>query len=120
MWNWITRWESSVRHTAKADAPPAKRQTRDVSGRYVSLYRYLENRYADTVVLSFGQIEDLLGFALPDIARTHRPWWTMTDASVEASPYSDAWIQAGRTATPNLLAKNVAFERTVSPKPRVR
>ena len=33
-------------------------------GKYKSLYQYLENRYANTVVLTFAQIEDLLGFTL--------------------------------------------------------
>ena len=31
-------------------------------GKYKSLYQYLENRYANRVVLTFAQIEDLLGF----------------------------------------------------------
>jgi hypothetical protein len=32
------------------------------SGRYRVFQTYLEARYADTVVLTFRQIEDLLGF----------------------------------------------------------
>ncbi len=43
-------------------------------GKYKSLYQYLENRYANTVVLTFAQIEDLLGFTLPDSARVHQEW----------------------------------------------
>ena len=35
-------------------------------GKYHGLYDYLKNRYADTVVLTFQQVEDLLGFTLPD------------------------------------------------------
>jgi len=41
-------------------------------GTYTSLYQYVENRYANTVVLTFAHIEDLLGFPLPDSARVHR------------------------------------------------
>jgi hypothetical protein len=44
-------------------------------GEHKSLYQYLENRYANTVVLTFAQIEDLLGFTLPDSARVHQEWW---------------------------------------------
>jgi hypothetical protein len=40
-----------------------------MSGKYLLLSGYLQNRYADTVVLTFGQIESLLGFSLPDQAR---------------------------------------------------
>jgi len=36
---------------------------------YRSLHKYLDSRYADTVVLRFAEIEDLLGFALPHRAR---------------------------------------------------
>ena len=39
--------------------------------KYKALYEYLDNRYANTVVLTFAQIEDLLGFTLPDPARVH-------------------------------------------------
>jgi len=119
MWKWITRWESVPRERATAGAPAAKRHTGDVSGTYVSLYKYLENRYADVVVLTFGQIEDLLGFALPDLARTYDAWWTLTDPHVDAPP-SDAWTRAGRTATPNLLAQTVVFERTATLRPGLR
>ena len=82
-----------------------------MSGKYLLLHKYLENRYANTVVLTFAEIEDLLGFTLPDLAgcaasggRTGRP--TMTGPH-----YSDSWILASRTATPNLLARTVVFER---------
>jgi hypothetical protein len=81
-----------------------------MSGPYQSLYKYLVNRYADTVVLTFAQIEDLLGFSLPDGARLHQEWWTR--ANPEQSSHADAWILASRTATPNLLARTVMFDRT--------
>lgn len=84
---------------------------RAMTGKYVLLYKYLENRYANSVVLTFAQIEDLLGFALPDEARHDREWWTDA-AAIDAGPrYSDAWQLASRTALPNLPAKIVAFDR---------
>ena len=111
MWKWITRWESVPRARATADAPAAKRHTGDVSGTYASLYKYLENRYANTVVLTFAEIEDLLGFTLPDLARLHQEWWTNADPHTDRPSYSDSWILASRTARPNLLAQTVVFER---------
>ncbi len=36
-------------------------------------------RIANTVVLTFAQIEDLLGFTLPDSARVHQEWWANKD-----------------------------------------
>ncbi|MGH9347465.1 MAG: DUF7662 domain-containing protein [Vicinamibacterales bacterium] len=81
------------------------------SGKYRFLHKYLEGRYADRVVLTFRQIEDLLGFALPDPARTDPAWWTIAAGSGAESGFSDAWTLASRTASPNLLARTVVFER---------
>jgi hypothetical protein len=82
-----------------------------VPAEYLSLYKYLDNRFADTVVLTFSQIEDLLGFTLPALARLHKEWWGNVDADGPSSAHSRSWIQASRTATPNLLAQSVVFER---------
>ncbi|MBI3263842.1 MAG: hypothetical protein HYZ58_11925 [Acidobacteria bacterium] len=89
----------------------ATRQGRITSGKYLALYEYLENRYANTVVLTFAEIEDLLGFTLPDLARLREEWWTDTDPDTARPSYSDSWILASRTARPNLLAQTVVFER---------
>ena len=83
-----------------------------MSGKYRLLYKYLQDRYADTVVLTFWQIESLLGFALPDSARVNQQWWTNAEVTAAGTNYSDSWILAGRVATPNLLAQTVVFERT--------
>lgn len=82
-----------------------------MSGKYALLYKYLDDRFADTVVLTFAEIEDLLGFSLPDQARLTQEWWTDRDASAAGPSYSDSWILASRTAVPNLPARTVAFER---------
>ena len=84
---------------------------RAMTGKYVLLYEYLEHRHANTVVLTFAEVEDLLGFPLPDQARRDREWWTDADASRAAAPHSDAWILASRTAVPNLTAQTVVFDR---------
>ncbi len=96
--------------------PDVTRRAPPVSGKYASLHQYLQNRYADVVVLTFGQIEDLLGSTLPELARTTRLWWGAVAATAGVPDHSDAWTLAGRTATPNLLARNVVFERTVAPR----
>ena len=112
MWNWITT--RFPRRTGQEPAEPlaltlALEHPR-APGRYGSLQAHLKRRYADVVVLTFRQIEDLLGFPLPHVARTRREWWT-SDGEGEQPPHSDAWKLAGRTATPNLSAQTVAFAR---------
>jgi hypothetical protein len=81
---------------------------RRVPREFLPLYEYLEHRYASLVVLTFEQIESLIGFALPEAAVTDVSWWTGESA---ADPQTGAWRVTGRLATPNLLAGNVAFER---------
>lgn len=94
--------------------PPEEKPTaprRAMTGKYRLLYDYLEARYANTVVLTFAEIEDLLGFALPGPARLQREWWTAASNEAAGSRYSDSWILARRSAVPNLQAKTVVFER---------
>ena len=78
---------------------------------YRSLYQYLDNRFADTVVLTFAQIEALLGFTLPALARLRPDWWATPETDAVPSSQSRSWIEASRTATPNLRAQSVTFER---------
>jgi hypothetical protein len=109
--DWMKKRGSTASHQRGAAGETAKPQGRVMSGQYLQLYRYLENRYANTVVLTFAEIEDLLGFALPDQARLHQEWWTDAETSLAAPNYSDSWILASRTAVPNLAARIVVFER---------
>jgi len=96
----------------RVDTPRARPPT--LTGKYAPLHKYLEDRYADMVVLSFGQIESLLGFALPESARTKPEWWSADTTPVDPTSCSAAWTLAGRSARPNLFAQNVAFERAAT------
>jgi hypothetical protein len=116
MWKWFTRRESIAQHVpavsgAERNTSTMPGRAAEVASKYAALHKYLANRYADMVVLTFSQLEDLLGFALPDSARTRHEWWTSTDRDADQSSCADAWILAGRTAKPNLQARTVTFER---------
>jgi hypothetical protein len=108
---WLgTRW----RRPAPVPQPvtaivPKERTTVCVPPEYRALYAYLEHRYASVVVLTFEQIESLIGSPLPAPARTERNWWT--GDAVDLQRQSATWTGAGRTATPNLSARTVTFER---------
>jgi len=99
MFGWLKRRGWPAR--GEREAPPERRVARPpervVPGKYQLLHKYLEERFAGTVVLTFAEVEDLIGSALPDQARTEAEWWTNALSS--------------RTATPNLLAQTVAFVR---------
>ena len=79
------------------------------AGEYRLLYRYLRDRFADSVVLTFDQIEDLIGFPLPESARQREEWWAC--AGVTPSAQSDSWVLANRSAVVHLSAKIVVFDR---------
>ena len=97
MLDWLKRRRSTdaARRDAQAETP--KPHGRVMSGKYVLLYKYLENRYADTVVLTFAEIEDLLGFPLPEQARLQREWWTDREPNVgQLLGFLDTRQQDGR------------------------
>jgi hypothetical protein len=98
--------EPSMTRVVPDETHPARQ-----CGVYQPLYKYLQNRYATTVVLKLSEIEDILGFALPASARTDRAWWTVADPNTSTGAYHGAWTSAKRTAVPNFLAGTVVFER---------
>ena len=65
MWKWIRRREWIAPRLATSDRPVAEhllgialRTTAKVPGKYAPLHAYLTNRYADSVVLTFGPSVD--------------------------------------------------------------
>ena len=86
-------------------------QSSITSGPYRVFFEYLENRYANRLVLTFTQIEDLLGSALPAEAHLDSGWWTDAEVDLGQPRRSDCWLLARRTATPNLPARVVTFAR---------
>ena len=115
MWQWLKRRNMIARaESAPTSTAPQRRRQ---AGADQLLFDYLEDRYAQTVVLTFQQIEDLLGSGLPEPARQDRGWWlepqtSATAATTAGTPGATrAWTLAGRTASPNLQAQTVTFER---------
>jgi hypothetical protein len=104
----LDRWSRtevpvSLRVTPPDEAKPS------VPAAYMPLFTYLDRRYAGTVVLTFEQIEALLGFAPPSPAFSDAAWWTGADEANDR--HSAAWTAARRTAAPHLSARIVSFER---------
>ena len=113
MLDWMKRRRMTVTRPREAATEAPRPPGRVMSGQYLLLYNYLENRYANTVVLTFAEIEDLLGFTLPDPARVQKEWWTGAEGA-PAAAHSSSWTLARRTASPNLLAQTVVFERAAA------
>ena len=114
--HWLKWWKRSTAGLKRCQNPlvAAVAPTvlpRPVSGEFFELYTYLKNRYAETVVLTFEQMEALLGRALPPPARIDRAWWIAAGTDPAAARHRDAWMLAHRTAAPNFAAGIVVFER---------
>lgn len=64
-------------------------------GKYDPLRRFLENATSSVAgtTLSFGQIEQILGEALPYTARHQGSWWANTLRS-GTYPQSSSWLEA--------------------------
>ena len=101
-----------------APTPPLTVHEVKVPAEYRALHKYLNDRYADTVVLSFDQIEALLGHPLPELAH-QQDWWITTPHDGSPSSQSHTWTDANRTALPNFPAKHVVFERLSARPPIV-
>jgi hypothetical protein len=108
VWRDLERVTPSERRqvVSKANAPQNL-------GKYQRLYEYLRDRFANRVVLTFAEIEDLLGSSLPDAARSDLQWWEGPAAAL-ASEQSDAWTLANRHAEVNFPAGRVVFDRDES------
>jgi hypothetical protein len=107
MLDWLKRRvrpEESTAPKAEPDAP----QGHGMSQAYLSLHKYLVNRYANVVVLTFSQVEDLLGSPLPAPARQDPTWWNSDDQ--HNFGHTNSWRLAKRSAVANLLAQTVTFE----------
>ena len=78
-----------------------------MQGQYRPLHKYLDDRFADTVVLTFSQIEDILGFTLPDAARVEQEWWADADADGAAISSGSRVDQSPSDAKANLSAQTL-------------
>jgi hypothetical protein len=105
---WLKRRARNEETNAPISEPAAPRG-HGMSSAYLSLHTYLANRYSDVVVLTFAQIEDLLGSPLPAPAKKDPMWWNSDNH--HNFEHSNSWRLAKRTAVANLMAQTATFER---------
>ncbi|MFP4051702.1 MAG: DUF6884 domain-containing protein [Thermoplasmata archaeon] len=84
--------------------------------KYEPLGEYLRDLDKDRVLLSFEEIEDILGADLPKSARKHSAWWSNGGHS-----QADAWMDAGwRVEDLNQNDEEVVFRKVGTPKKKIR
>ena len=76
-------------------------------GKYRPLTDHLEALSDATERMTFEQVEAVLGFSLPQSARTHQAWWANQDRGQSLS-----WLRAGfRTSAVSLEEETLTFLR---------
>lgn len=81
--------------------------------KYDPLQRYLRrHRSKDEIVLTFTDIERVIGGFLPKAAGNPH-WWSTTDRLDEEGPQQRAWLDAGYVASLGAY-ETVTFERVGS------
>jgi len=84
--------------------------------KYTPLGEYLRDLEKDRVLLTFEEIEDILGANLPKSARKHNAWWSNGGHS-----QADAWMDAGwRVENLDQKDEEVIFRKTSSPKKEIK
>jgi len=78
--------------------------------KYLPLQQHLQGAEADFWEATFGEVESVLGFPLPNSARAHCEWWANNP---HRHSHAYAWLDAGwLTRDVNLHAGTVTFYRT--------
>ena len=92
------------------NTPTPKQQTAmqldKVSAKYRGLTEYLLSSNETRVTLSYSQIEEILGFTLPDTARKFKQsYW----ANTETHSYASSWLAVGYKTRVDVDSDTVTF-----------
>lgn len=80
------------------------------NSKYKALSEFLYESWEKRIVLTYEQLEDILGFALPASAHTlPQSYW----ANTEYHTYAKSWLALGYKAKVNVASKSVMFERNL-------
>lgn len=89
-----------ARTTSIRPAPSSGR-----ASKYAPLTGWLQSLPGRTAEVEFGELEQVLGSALPSSARRHRPWWANTPRA-----QAHGWLDAGwKVDRVDLTAERVRF-----------
>jgi len=80
--------------------------------KYEPLGRYLREQHADSIAMTFDDIERLIGTRLPK-SQLHRAWWSNNSSN---SAMTKVWVDAGfRTEQVDMAARRLVFRRVRPP-----
>ena len=101
--------EEQLSHTPAAEAQD-REQLKYVSLKYRKLAEYLLSVNETRVTLSYPQIEEILGFKLPDTAKNFKPsFW----ANTKTHSYASSWMGVGYKAQIDPHSDSVTFVKNL-------
>ena len=87
-------------------------ETKKADTKYAALENFLRQQKTDKVMISFEEIEQIIGTKLPSSAYRHRPWWSNNPFN---SSITSAWLNAGyRSEQVDMRAHRLVFRRVGS------
>jgi hypothetical protein len=81
-----------------------------MAGTYDPLRDYLMSVRLPSLVLTFKEVENVLGVPLPPSARSRREWWG-NEKGPKSHVQCRSWKCAGYEAFPNMASETVTFLR---------
>lgn len=83
---------------------------------YKKLYSHLCGLEAGEWKTTFGEIESIIGFGLPDFARKDRGWWA-NKRLVKGLVITSLWVEAGwKTTDVDMDAEKLVFVKLNGPE----
>ncbi|ESQ90964.1 DUF7662 domain-containing protein [Asticcacaulis benevestitus] len=83
--------------------------------KYDPLRRFLRRRGTKDVLLTFNEIERIIGGFLPKAAEAPG-WWSNTQSPERNRIQSAAWLDAGYHAEPCKERERIRFRQNIDPK----
>ena len=75
--------------------------------KYIELQKYLEKSQQNQVILTYGEIEQIVGFVLPKSAYTHSSAWWANDVT---HSQAIAWLEADYLVE-DIRKENIVFQK---------
>ena len=99
----------STQLPASTRKPPVPEVTGQSCGKYAPLQQFLQKQTDKQIILTYAEVESILGFKLPKSAYTYTMWW-----NPKGHPHCQAWLQAGYNvadASETLRTQIITFNR---------
>ncbi|MBE7090297.1 MAG: hypothetical protein E7363_00035 [Clostridiales bacterium] len=83
---------------------------KNITSKYRRLTEYLLKSKADRIILTYPEIEKILGFTLPESAHKHmRAYWSNS----ETHSYALSWLSIGYRTRVDIEESTVIFEKNL-------